>query len=175
MVQGLIWLVLITGLSITSQYNYLLFHSVAEWFSIVIGCTIFIISWHTRTITNNSYFAFLGTGYLFVALIDAAHTLSYQGMSIFPGSNHNIATQLWIGARYMQSIILLISPFTLKRKISDVLLLSVFLFITILLLATIFVWQTFPDCFREGQGLTTFKKSSEYIICLVLCGSIYTR
>lgn len=39
-----------------------------------------------------------------------------------------------------------------------------------LLLASVFL-RVFPACFVEGQGLTPFKKVSEYIISLVLLGS----
>ena len=32
--------------------------------------------------------------------------------------------------------------------------------------------KIFPVCFVEGVGLTTFKKFSEYVICLILLGSV---
>jgi PAS domain S-box-containing protein len=41
-----------------------------------------------------------------------------------------------------------------------------------LLLGSIFYWRIFPDCFIEGKGLTSFKIISEYIISLILLGSI---
>ncbi len=49
---------------------------------------------------------------------------------------------------------------------------------TALLLAAIFAWRLFPDCYIEGEGLTTFKNFAEYAICLVLCSAavlLYNR
>ncbi len=40
------WLV-IAGLYLASLYNYLLFHSLAELFSIVVAAAIFILIWNT--------------------------------------------------------------------------------------------------------------------------------
>ncbi len=39
---------LLLGLYLTSLYNYLLFHSLAEIFSIVIAFSIFILAWNCR-------------------------------------------------------------------------------------------------------------------------------
>lgn len=36
------------GLYLTSLYSYLLFHSLVELFSIVVGCIIFVIAWNSR-------------------------------------------------------------------------------------------------------------------------------
>jgi signal transduction histidine kinase/DNA-binding response OmpR family regulator len=41
------------------------------------------------------------------------------------------------------------------------------------LLLSIFFWNIFPTCFVEGQGLTAFKKGSEYLISLILTIAIW--
>ena len=48
LLAGLAALVVLIGLYLASLYNYLLFHSLAEGFSIVIACGIFIVAWNTR-------------------------------------------------------------------------------------------------------------------------------
>ena len=48
---------LIGGLYIVSHYNYLLFHSLIEIFSIIVACGIFIISWNSRHTLDNNYLA----------------------------------------------------------------------------------------------------------------------
>jgi len=162
------------GLYCISLYNYLLFHSLAEIFSIVVACGIFIIVWNSRELLTNNYILFLGIAYLFIGSIDLLHTLAYKGMGVFDGYGANLPTQLWIAARYMESISLCIAPclFQFSRKIKLVNVVITYSIITFLLFISIFTLQIFPDCFIEGQGLTVFKKLSEYIISLILIGSI---
>ena len=50
------------GIYLTSHYNYLLFHSLAEVFSIVIACGIFMVAWNSRQFLDNNYLLFLGGG-----------------------------------------------------------------------------------------------------------------
>ncbi|MCL5026764.1 MAG: ATP-binding protein [Chloroflexi bacterium] len=159
------------GLCLTTLYSYLLFHSLAEVFSIVIACAVFILVWNTRRFIDNNYILFIGIAYLFVAIIDLLHTLAYRGLGVFPGADTNLPTQLWVAARYMQSISLLIAPFTLGRKLSVNAVLAGYAVATSLLLASIFYWNIFPVAFVEGQGLTSFKILSEYIISLILIAS----
>jgi PAS domain S-box-containing protein len=52
------------------------------------------------------------------------------------------------------------------------LILTGYSLVTALVLGTIFYWRIFPDCFIEGIGLTPFKKTSEYLISVILVGSI---
>ncbi len=160
------------GLYLTSLYSYLLFHSLAEMFSIIIACGIFMIAWNSRCLLDNMYFLFIGIAYLFIGGLDLIHTLSYKGMGIFPGYDANLPTQLWIATRYIESLTLLIAPFFVSRKLETNISFLSYVVAIFLLLGTIFYWQIFPDCFIEGSGLTPFKKISEYIISLILVSSI---
>jgi len=99
---------LMAGLYATSLYSYLLFHSMAEVFSISIAFAVFMISWNSRNHTQNPYLVYLGIAYLFIGMIDFVHTLSYKGMNIFVDYDY-YANQLWIGARYLESITLFYS------------------------------------------------------------------
>lgn len=160
------------GLYLTSLYNYLLFHSLAELFSIVIGCGIFIIAWNSRRFLHNNYLLFLGIAYLFISGIDLLHTLAYKGMGVFRGYDANLPTQLWISARYLESFTLFIAPFFLGTKLKARFAFLGYILATFLLLASVFYWKIFPTCFIEGIGLTPFKRISEYLISLMLLGSI---
>ncbi len=149
-------------------YNYLLYHTAAELFSIIISFSIFIVAWNSRHLQNNSYFLVLGIAYFFIGSIDLLHTIGYKGMNIFRGYDTNLPTQLWIAARYMESFTLLATPFFLKRKVrTDVVFFSYSL-ITVMIVVSVFILKNFPVCFVEGAGLTIFKKVSEYIISLIL-------
>jgi PAS domain S-box-containing protein len=159
-------------LYLTSCYRYLLFHSLAEIFSVVIACSIFVIAWNSRQFLDNNYFLFIGIAYLFVGSLDLLHTLAYKGMGVFQGYETNLPTQLWIASRYMESLSFLFAPLFLKRKLKVNLLLLTYTAGASLLLMSIFYWEIFPACFVEGVGLTPFKKISEYIISLILLGSM---
>jgi len=98
--------------------------------------------------------------------------MAYRGMGIFTGYDANLPTQLWIAARYLQSLSLLAAPWFIDRKLNIRAILVFYLSATILLLATVFSGTLFPACFVEGQGLTPFKIVSEYIICFVLIASL---
>lgn len=158
-------------LAAISYKNFLLFHTVAELFSIVIAFGIFIVAWNTRRFASNNYLLFLGIIYLFVAIIDLTHTLAYKGMNIFHGYGANLPTQLWIGARYLESISLAIAPLFFTRRLNVLLTVSVYSAICALLFAFLFIWPIYPDCFIEGSGLTAFKKNSEYLISIILLGA----
>ena len=160
------------GLYLTSLYSYLLFHSLAEIFSIVIACGIFMIVWNSRRFLDNNYLLFIGIAYLFVGAVDLIHTLAYKGMGVFQGYETNLATQLWIATRYIQSLSLFIAPLFFRRKLKINLVFLGYTAVTSLLFISIFYWDIFPICFVEGVGLTPFKKISEYIISSILLASI---
>jgi len=48
----------------SSLYGYLLFHSIAELFSIFIAVGIFVVAWNTKNFSPNTYLLFLGIAYL---------------------------------------------------------------------------------------------------------------
>jgi PAS domain S-box-containing protein len=157
---------------LTSLYNYLLFHSFAEIFSIVVACGIFMVAWNSRQFLDKNYLLFVGIAFLFIATLDLIHTLAYTGMNIFYGYKSNLPTQLWIAARYLEGISLLVAPLFFSRKLKPNFVFLGYAVVTTLLLLSIFYWDIFPICFLEGVGLTPFKKVSEYIICLILLASI---
>lgn len=162
----------LVGLYLSSLYNYLLFHSLAEMFSIIIACGIFMIAWNSREYFDNNYLLFIGIAYLFVGGLDLIHMLGYRGMEIFKGYDANLPTQLWIAARYMESLSLLIAFRFFRRRLRPSLVFLGYSAAFSFLLMSIFYWDIFPVCFVEGTGLTPFKKISEYIISFILLASI---
>ena len=159
----------VVGLYLTSLYHYLLFHSISELFSIVIACAFFMIAWNSRDLAEDSYLVYLGIAYLFIAVLDLLHTLSYKGMNIFQDYDF-YANQLWIAGRYMEGVTLLIfwGMAGRRRRVAYGPVFAVYTAVTAVLIATVFYWKVFPVCFVEGEGLTRFKVVSEYIICGIL-------
>jgi putative nucleotidyltransferase with HDIG domain len=162
----------LAALMLTSFSNYLLFHGLAEMFSIAIACAVFLFALNSRGYMRNDYLFFFGISVLFVTILDTFHTLAFKGMGVFPGYDANLPTQLWIAARYLQSAALLAAPLFLHRRVNAPLAVLAFTAVTGILLGTIFVWPVFPVCYIEGIGLTAFKIYSEYIICAILIASM---
>src|SRR6056297_3041250 len=100
------------------QYNFLLAHVFAEMFSIAVAWIIFFIAWNGHRYFENSYFAIVGIAYFFVGLLDLVHTIAYEGMGVFQGFTANLPTELWINARFIESISLLAALVFIKKKSS---------------------------------------------------------
>jgi hypothetical protein len=156
----------------TAQRNYLLFHGIGELFSIAVGFAIFMMAWNARRILDNDYLLYIGIAYLFISSVDLLHTLAYKGMGVFPGQGADTATQLWLGARYVESVTLLVSPLFLRKKLRPALELAVYTAVTALVMILVFGWRIFPASFVEGRGLTPFKVYSEYAICALLASAL---
>ncbi len=152
-------------------YSYLLFHTIAELFSIIIYSCISIIGWHSKKYTQESLFLLLGISFLFISIIDSIHTLSYTGMNIFINFDSNLPTSLWIIARYLQAISLFLSILFKNKIFNSQFVLIVYAIIVSILLISIFT-GFFPKCYIMGSGLTGFKIISEYMIILILFSSL---
>ncbi|MGM0645011.1 MAG: MASE3 domain-containing protein, partial [Thermodesulfobacteriota bacterium] len=143
-------LVVLAGLLLLNWYDYLLFHTVAELFSIVVAGCVFIISWNSKEFQDTSAFTLLGIAFLCFGLLDGVHTLAYKGMPFFPGYDANLPTQLWIAARYMEATSLFAFSMLLGRTFNVRRVFCGYLVATGVLLALIF-GRWFPDCFIPGQ------------------------
>ena len=162
------WLLISAVLYITARYHYLLFHSVAEGFSIIVAALIYVLATRTYRYSGSNFLLFLGNAYFFIAILDFYHTITYKGMGIFQGFDANAPTQLWIAGRYVEAISLLLAPYLIQRRFSRTAGFASYALVTGLLIASIMWARVFPVCFVEGAGLTGFKIASEYIICLIL-------
>lgn len=143
--------------------NYLLFHSLVELFSIVVGCAVFTVVWNARRLIKDDYLLFVGIGFLFVAAVDLIHTLSYRGMNIVTEST-DPATQLWIQARFLEAGTFCLAAFFVSRRIHAGILFGSYGLVVALGFITVFWWPVFPHCYIDGQGLTMFKRVSELVI-----------
>ncbi len=161
-------------LFVISLNNFLIFHTLAELFSVFVAFGLFIVIWNTKETVNNDALIFLGIAYLFIGFVDLFHTLSYKGMSLFGSElDANPATQLWIIARYMESLSLCVFPLLLGKKIKSTISMGIYFTVTAIFLLMVFYWKIFPGCYIEGIGLTAFKKNSEYIISFLLICALF--
>lgn len=161
------------GLYATSLHSYLLFHSISEIFCITIGASIFIITWNTKEKIQNKYILLVGIAYLFISILDMLHMLAYTGMDIIT-DDHYSANQLWIAARYMESMALLAACFVFYRgwRVNARLVFLIYALFTAAVIASIFSWHVFPVCYIDGLGQTGFKIISEYVVCGILLAAL---
>lgn len=160
--------VVVAGLYAARVYSYLLFHAIVEIFAITVGTAVFMLAWNSRRYADSHFILWIGIGYLFVALIDLAHTLTFPGMGVME-LGVNTAAQLWIAARFLQALVLLAAPFFLTHRLRPRVVMPVFAGVVTLALLTIFAWDVFPDAYNDAAGrLTAFKIAAEYIIAALL-------
>ncbi len=169
-------LFMVAALCATTAYSYAVFHTIAEIFSIVISCVVFVLAWHTQRFLRANYLLQLGIIPLFSGAIDTLHFMAYKGVALFPGYSTDLPTALWIASRYLQSIFLFIASLQLHQEDEDGWKPAVFPFfiscgVAALILVCSIYGGWFPKCFIEGSGLTPFKKISEVIISALFIAS----
>jgi PAS domain S-box-containing protein len=164
--------VVCAGLLVSSWYSYVLFHTVVQWFTIIVAAGVFLVVWNARRFLSNHYFLFLGMGYLCSAVLTMLHTMSYKGLGIFVGYTANLPTQLWIADNFVAAGCLLVAPAFLDRRLRTDVAWVILVSVVVLTLLSIFRWDIFPDCFVEGAGQTSFKVISSYGIALLMSGAI---
>ena len=169
--QYLLISISLIGLIYLSFINYLLFHTIIELFSVIIAFITFVIAINTTKYSGLQYghLVFLGIALGITGAFDLLHTVAYKGMGVFSGGTANPATELWIASRYLESIALFITCVIYYRKnVKTKAVMSIYIFVSMMTLASILIFDIFPDCYIEGYGLTGFKKISEVIISAIL-------
>lgn len=159
-------------LYVSRLYSYLLFHSLAELFAVVVAACVFMVIWNSRKLIENQYLLFLGSAVLFIAAVDALHLLTYKGMSVFPGVSADVPTQLWVLARAMQAAAFFIAPFLFGLRVRARTWLIAWSIPAIVLVGLIFLTDAFPACL-DANGLTSFKIIAELVISGVLVLSLF--
>lgn len=159
-------------LAATRLGGYLLFHSLAEIFTVVVAAGVFMVTWNTRRFTGEGFLSLIGIAYLHVAAIDLLYVLAYRGMGVFPLASADLSVQLWIAARLLQSVSLLIAGLCIGRRVPVNIIFPLYTLVTSVLLLSVLYWRIFPECFIAGEGLTPFKRGSEFLICFVLLAAM---
>ncbi|MFZ5945594.1 MAG: MASE3 domain-containing protein [Bacillota bacterium] len=152
---------------ILSFINYLLFHTIIELVRILIAFGITAIAFHLNYMArNDDLLSLFGIAYFFIAIFDLLHTLAYQGMGVFTGNTANLATQLWITARYMESSAFFLATLYMYRTVNTAKIIALYTVASSFLLFSVFS-GLFPICYDPITGLTPFKIISEYLISII--------
>jgi signal transduction histidine kinase len=168
---------------VMSPGPYLVFHNIAEFFSIMVSLSVFGVGWFAYDQSKDRHALFLGTAFLAVGLLDFMHALGNAAMPAFITANSaNKSTQYWTAARLVGAWALLASAFIRADEPRRWLTKRTLLSAALGFCALVFVGATFfpahlPATFVPGQGLTTAKVAAEYVVIgfLVLALVAYGR
>jgi PAS domain S-box-containing protein len=163
-------LFLATILVLTSQTNFVLFHTLAELFAVVVSIIMIVVVWSTYSFSRNHFLMFLGCGYFWIACLDLIHAFAFEGMNIFPNNSGSLSLEYWLTARFSEAFLLLAAPLFLNQRISRLRIFTLFGLLSTSLCLSI-ITDIFPTCYVPGVGLTPFKVYSEYAIIAILTGA----
>jgi len=150
--------------------SYVVFHNIAEFFSIMVSLSIFGVGWYTYDRSKDQRALFLGAAFLAIGIMDFMHAMSNAAMPAFITPNtSNKSTQFWIAVRLFGASVFLASAYVYperqNRLFTKKVLLSASLAATGLVFSgIIFYPDSMPATFVEGVGLTPFKKIAEYMV-----------
>lgn len=162
---------LITLLVAVSFFNFLLFHTLAELFAIMVAVVLAMVAWYTYGFSRNHFLMYLGVGFFWIGMLDLMHTLSFKGMGILATEDANTSTQFWIVTRYFEALLLLTAPLFFNYRVPRRVL-TVFFGSIAALVSYLIVQGHFPVMHIEGAGLTSAKIVSEFIIVGLLLAAI---
>lgn len=168
---------------VMSVSDYLTWHILFEFISIVISFCVFVLPYHAYKQNHNLRGLFIANAFLIMAVIDTFHTLSYQGMPDFliANTDSNRATTFWIIARLIGSAGIAFGSLIRQNRESKVnrnVFLAVSVLISIAVLTVVTYFPGFvPAMYVEGVGITQIKRILEYVIIAFLClaGILYLR
>ncbi|HBA89041.1 MAG TPA: hypothetical protein DCZ75_13985 [Geobacter sp.] len=168
---------------VMDKSSYLVFHNIAEFFSIMVSLCIFSVGWYTCEQSKDQRALFMGTAFLVVGLLDFMHTMSNQAMPAFITPNSfNKSTQFLIGARLLGAATFLasafINPEQERRWISRQTMMAAAVALTgSIFMAVVFYPEYLPATAIEGVGLTPLKRFLELVVILLLACSwlVYWR
>ena len=153
--------------------NYLPLHVLLETVSIVVSMMVFAVGWNSRSINLSGNIVLLAGVFFVVGILDFLHTVSYGGMPAFISPNDaQKHLYFWLSARFIASLVLLVvvvrpwKPLASKAS-------RYVIFVSLLMLTGLINWAVIyhqawlPDTFIPGQGLTIFKKNTEYLIIII--------
>ncbi|MBE0498003.1 MAG: PAS domain S-box protein [Campylobacterales bacterium] len=151
--------------------GHLLFHTLAELFTIVVGVVMAVVAYYAHQFTKNNFLLYLGMGYFWIAALDLFHMLTYKGMMIYPAYDANLTLNFWVLSRLFEALLLLSAPFVNFKVLSKT---PVFLLFGAMA-GAVYAFSFSPyllELYGEGSGLTGLKIGFEYVVIALLAGAL---
>lgn len=150
--------------------HYLSVHALMEIASIVVATMVFAVGWRSRSRPGTVGMTFLATLFLGVALLDVAHTFSYDGMpGYFSPNSVDKHLNFWMSARLLAALGLLViaaQPWQTHISVTGKRLLLAGLVAATIALQWVVITHPdkMPRWFITGEGLTPIKVYGEFFI-----------
>lgn len=150
--------------------NYLPLHVLLETVSIVVSMMVFAVGWNSRSSNLSGNVVLLASVFFAVGVLDFLHTVSYGGMPDFISPNDSEKhLNFWLSARFFASVVLLVVAIRPWKPLASAatryIIFGSLLAVTAMINWVVIYHQPWlPDTFIPGQGLTAFKKNTEYLI-----------
>ncbi len=149
--------------------NYVSFHTLLEFFSIIISLIIVMYSWRAFSRNRSARLLLLLFIFSTVGMVDLLHTMSFKGMPHFlTESSVAKATCFWIFARMIQAVLMLamiLMPDRLVKRDLRKPVIAAAIMIGLAIMAIVFTFEkSLPILVIEGQGTTPLKNGLEYFI-----------
>jgi PAS domain S-box-containing protein len=163
---------------IFSNRDYQFVIIIIELVSIGVSIAIFSLVWNARRNAKDSFLVTIGLSFLFTAGMDAIFTYSLIYGTLLHEFTFNQSIQIWIVARYFQSITLIIAMLLIGRSLTrngkhDAAVIAIpFAAITTILVLSVLEWHNFPVCDVLMGGYTPFKIASEYVISAIFIAGL---
>jgi signal transduction histidine kinase len=157
--------------------RYIVYHNIAEFFSIMVSLSMFGVGWFTYDQSKNRHALFLGTAFLAIGFMDFMHTLGMVAMPDFITPNlPNKSVQFWVAVRLFQGAAFLASAYVYPERpirwLSKKVLMTSALLVSVVVFTGITFFPSYmPTTFVAGVGLTPFKKFCEYLVIGLLCAA----
>ena len=162
---------------VVDKSSYLVFHNIAEFFSITVSLSVFSVGWFTYDQSKDRHALFLSAAFLAVGLLDLMHTMSNAAMPpFFTPNSTNKSTQFWIAARLFDASAFLASAYIypagqsrwLARK---PLLASVLILTGAIFTGVVYFPSHLPPTAVPDVGLTQLKRYLEFLVILLLAAA----
>lgn len=154
-------LIILAILLIADRRDPALSHALAEMFSVVVACSVFMLTWNAREFIDNHYFIFLGIACLFIGVIDCLHAILFGGG--FNPERYNQSLALWFSARFLQGAALMSAPIFVSRRLRPWLVFLGFAALSTALVTLTWV-GAFPVLYIPGTGFTSAEVLCDDII-----------
>lgn len=166
-------LICILGIQFLVGGGFLFFHAIVEMTCVVIGFLMFVFARCTYRFSQNHVLLFLGWAYCFISMLNFFHLITFSGMSVFPGLDLNPPTQFWVAGRFLEGVSFALFPIVSVRRLQEKYVAWSYGIFAALSILTIMRIKVFPVCYEDGVGITRFKITTEYMICLLIGVGIY--
>lgn len=162
---------LVVALLIVESFSHDLLESLAGLFGASILIVIFTTAWSSRRFIDNNFFFIIGSGSLFVAIIDVLHVLiiDNRGVLIY-GSN--VQAMFWLSSSFLLGLTFCLALIFEKRKIRASFWFITYFIFTIGIIYLMVLKRVLPEVTDFVRNFTIFGYIGEGIVIALFIAAL---